>query len=274
MPSLEPDDSPTLRDLFSLEGRTSLVIGGSGYLGKEISFALAELGSHILIASRDIEKNIEFAKLLNAKFYNVTATPMQVDITDQDSVDKFFGNLAQVCPNGLDVLVNCGWTGKKNNLDSISMEDWKYDLDVCLTGVFRIIKQATPFLKKKCGNILNISSMYGHVAPDYRIYDSEKYANPPSYGAAKAGIIQLTKYLSSFLSPHGIRVNCISPGPFPFIQTQNENPEFMLRLSEKNPLSRLGKPFEIKGAASLLCTDAGSYMTGQNICVDGGWSVW
>ena len=139
MPSLEPDDSPTLRDLFSLEGRTSLVIGGAGYLGKEISFALAELGSHILIASRDIEKNIEFAKLLNAKFENVTATPMQVDITDQDSVDKFFGNLAQVCPDGLDVLVNCGWTGKKNNLDSISMEDWKYDLDLCPTGGVRII---------------------------------------------------------------------------------------------------------------------------------------
>jgi len=154
------------------------------------------------------------------------------------------------------------------------MDDWNHDLEVCLTGVFRVIKKLTPLLRKKEGNILNISSMYGHVAPDYRIYDSEKYANPPSYGAAKAGIIQLTKYLASFLSKDGIRVNCISPGPFPFLETQEENPEFIKRLSEKNLLNRVGYPFEIKGAVSLLCTGAGSFMTGQNICVDGGWSVW
>ncbi len=274
MPSSEQGDSQSLKNLFSLKGKTSLIIGGAGYLGKEISLALAELGSNVIIASRDIEKNHQFAKSLISKFDAIEVTPMQVDITDDHSVNQLFQKINQIHPDGLDVLVNSGWTGKKNNLDSISLEDWNLDLDVCLTGVFRVIKQATPLLKTKKGNILNIASMYGHVAPDYRLYDSEKYANPPSYGAAKAGIIQLTKYLSSFLSPHGIRVNCISPGPFPFKETQNDNPEFMRRLSDKNPLSRLGQPFEIKGAASLLCTDAGSFMTGQNICVDGGWSIW
>ena len=116
--------------------------------------------------------------------------------------------------------------------------------------------------------------MYGHVAPDYRLYDSDKFANPPSYGAAKAGVIQLTKYIASFLSPYGIRANCISPGPFPFETTQIENPDFIERLNAKNPQNRIGKPFELKGAAALLCSDASSYMTGQNVCVDGGWSTW
>jgi NAD(P)-dependent dehydrogenase (short-subunit alcohol dehydrogenase family) len=274
MQSLDSDDNPTLESLFSLKGKVALVIGGAGLLGKEITTAFAELGANLIIASRDLEKNQVFASILRNKFSEIEVSALQVDITDEKSVERLIEFINLQFPEGLDILVNSGWSGKKNTFDSISMDDWNNDLDVCLTGVFRVIKRATPLLIKKRGNILNIASMYGHVAPDYRLYDSEKYANPPSYGAAKAGIIQLTKYLASFLSPHGIRVNCISPGPFPFLETQIENPHFMQRLAEKNPLNRLGLPFEIKGAASLLCTSAGSFMTGQNICVDGGWSVW
>jgi gluconate 5-dehydrogenase len=140
--------------------------------------------------------------------------------------------------------------------------------------VFRTIKAAAPLLAKRRGNIVSIASMYGHVAPDYRMYDSERFANPPSYGAAKAGVIQLTKYLSSFLAPHGIRCNCISPGPFPFESTQKENPDFIERLKAKNPTNRIGAPPDIKGIAALLCSDAGAYINGQNICVDGGWAAW
>jgi NAD(P)-dependent dehydrogenase (short-subunit alcohol dehydrogenase family) len=116
--------------------------------------------------------------------------------------------------------------------------------------------------------------MYGHVAPNWRLYHNVPQANPPSYGAAKAGVIQLTKYLASFLSPDGIRVNCISPGPFPFPAVMDQYPEFIERLNAKNPMGRTGVPHEIKGAAALLCSDASSYMTGQNICVDGGWAIW
>ncbi len=116
--------------------------------------------------------------------------------------------------------------------------------------------------------------MYAHVAPDYRIYDGDEHVNPPSYGAAQAGVIQLTRYLASFLAPEGIRVNCISPGPFPFEETQKENPGFIKHLAGKNPMGRIGFPHELKGAAAFLCSDASSFITGQNLCVDGGWSVW
>ena len=116
--------------------------------------------------------------------------------------------------------------------------------------------------------------MYGHVAPDWRIYDGVPQVNPPSYGAAKAGVIQLSKYLASFLGPDGIRVNCLSPGPFPFPEVINDHPSFIKRLEEKNPLGKIGTPDELKGAVALLCSGGSSFITGQNICVDGGWSVW
>ena len=105
------------------------------------------------------------------------------------------------------------------------------------------------------------------------MYLGNEHANPPSYGAAKAGVIQLTKYLASFLSPHEIRVNAISPGPFPFADIV-KNAEFMGALEAKTMLNRLGNPEDLKGAIALLSSDASSYMTGQNICVDGGWTAW
>lgn len=268
-----PKKAPTLSHLFSLKSKSALVIGGAGLLGGEISYGLAELGAEIIVASRDLKKTSEFVRNLSEKIPG-RHLALEVDITSSESIENLFAAISQANEGKLDILVNSGMVGRKNTFDSISDEDWDADIDVGLSGVFRTIKAATPLLAKQKGVILSIASMYGHVAPDHRMYDSEKYANPPSYGVAKAGVIQLTKYISSFLSPQGIRANCISPGPFPYETTQIENPEFIARLGNKNPLERIGVPHEIKGAAALLCSDASSYMTGQNICVDGGWSVW
>lgn len=268
MPYSNPASSPTLESLMSLKGRTALVTGGAGLLGSEIAFALAELGASVIVASRTLESCEARVEEMKGLFPGEHRA-LSIDITDSASVKKCLADAGDI-----DILVNCSWSGRKNTFESIDEDDWGKDIDVSLNGVFRTVKAAFPALKKSRGVILNIASMYGYVAPDYRMYDSEKYANPPSYGAAKAGVIQLTKYLASFLSPHGIRVNCLSPGPFPYEQTQKENPEFMARLGAKNPLGRIGKPHELKGAAALLCSDASSYMTGQNVCVDGGWGVW
>jgi gluconate 5-dehydrogenase len=263
----------TLSGLFSLKGRTALVVGGAGLLGGEISAAFAELGAELVIASRDAKKCAAYGERLRAEFPGMKAHALEVDITKPDSIRTMVRETGKLV-GSLDILVNSGWSGRKNTFESISDEDWNLDIEVCLNGVFRTVKAAFPLLRERRGNILTIASMYGHVAPDYRLYDSEKFANPPSYGAAKAGVIQLTRYLASFLSPHGIRANSISPGPFPFEATQRENPQFIERLAAKNPLNRIGKPHELKGAAVLLCSDAGSYITGQNLCVDGGWAVW
>ena len=273
MPYSIPERSPTISELFSLKDRTALVIGGAGLLGGEISFALAEQGADVIVASRKLDACEEFCAKLRQRHPDVTVTAKQVDLTDKASI-LLLMRQTEALADGLDILVNSGWSGRKNTFESITDDDWDADIEISLNAVFRTIKAAFPLLKARKGTILNIGSMYGHVAPDYRLYDSERFANPPSYGAAKAGVIQLTKYLASFLSVHGIRVNCLSPGPFPFESTQRENPDFIARLAAKNPLDRIGRPHDVKGAALLLCSDAGAYMTGQNVCVDGGWSVW
>jgi NAD(P)-dependent dehydrogenase (short-subunit alcohol dehydrogenase family) len=274
MPYSNPESAPRLAELFSLKGRSALVIGGSGLLGGQISYAFAELGAELIIASRNLERTGQFVETLKQQFPGLRAHALSVDITQPASIQALMARTSELTDAGLDVLVNSGWSGRKNTFESISDDDWNNDIEVCLNGVFRCVKAATPLLKARRGNILSIASMYGHVAPDYRMYDSEKFSNPPSYGAAKAGVIQLTKYLASFLSVHGIRANCISPGPFPFESTQKENPDFIARLAAKNPLNRIGQPHELKAAAAMLCSDAGSYITGQNVCIDGGWAVW
>lgn len=272
MPSSQTVSSPSLESLFSLKNRVALVTGGAGLLGSEISAALAELGATVWIGSRDGDKCAAYSEELKARFGGAHQG-FSLDITSSESCRKAVADV--LARDGkLDILVNCSWTGKKNTFESISEDDWMFDINVSLNSVFRMIKAAFPALKETRGNIVNVASMYGIVAPDHRLYDGEKYANPPSYGAAKAGVLQLTRYLASFLSPHGIRVNAISPGPFPYESTQRENPAFIERLAGKNPLNRIGTPFEIKGAAALLCSDASSYMTGQNISVDGGWTSW
>ena len=260
-----------LNEMLSLKGKTALVTGGAGYLGSQISEVLAELGADLFIASRNIS-NCEKTATMISETFGVKAQALPLDLTDRESIKNCADEAARA--GGFDVLVMCAWSGRKNSFESINDDDWDYDIEVCLNGVYRMIKAAFPVLKERRGVILNIGSMYGHVAPDYRLYEGVPFANPPSYGAAKAGIIQFTRYLASFLAPHGIRANCISPGPFPFPSMLTDYPVFSERLSAKNPLGRVGIPHEIKGAAALLCSDASSYITGQNICVDGGWTIW
>lgn len=259
-------------DLFRLDGRTALVTGGAGYLGSQISEALAELGAGVLVASRNSGKCRRFAASL-AERWSVPARGLQLDLTDPASIRRCVEH-AEEAAGGFDVLVLCAWSGRKNTWESIGDEDWDHDVEVCLNGVFRMVKAAFPVLERRRGVVLTIGSMYGHVAPDPRLYENVPQANPPSYGAAKAGVIQLTRYLASFLAPHGIRANCISPGPFPFPGTAREHPEFLARLESLSPMGRIGRPHEVKGAAALLCSDAGRYITGQNLCVDGGWTIW
>ncbi|MCK6451160.1 MAG: SDR family oxidoreductase [Alphaproteobacteria bacterium] len=273
MSYVDPARSPRLAELLSLEGRAALIIGGAGLLGSEISFALAELGAAVVLAGRDGEKCRRRAAELVAAVPAARAHALAIDITRPESIRAGVAEAARLA-GGFHILVNCGWSGRKNTFESISDEDWNNDIEVSLNGVFRTVKAAAPVLAERRGVILNIASMYGVVAPDPALYDSTSFANPPSYGAAKAGVIQLTRYLATFLAPQGIRVNCISPGPFPFETTQKENPGFIQRLAAKNPLGRIGRPHEIKGVAALLCSDASSYMTGQNISVDGGWTAW
>lgn len=263
--------SKSLQELLSLKGKTAVVTGGAGYLGTAICETLAELGASLVLASRDKEKCERKAAELEKQF-GVRAVGLGVDLLKKGSAPALVEEVHKRFPD-IDILVNNAWSGNKNSWESINEDDWNYDIDMSLNSVFRLTKAAFEDLKRSRGVILNVASMYGHIGPDYRIYDGKEFANPPSYGAAKAGVLQFTRYLASFLSPHGIRVNAMSPGAFPHPPTQKHE-GFMQKLGSKNPMNRIGQPDELKGAVALLCSNAGSYITGQNICVDGGWAIW
>jgi NAD(P)-dependent dehydrogenase (short-subunit alcohol dehydrogenase family) len=273
-PYCDPDSAPNLMDQLSLKNRNALVVGGAGLLGGEISFVLAELGARVFIASRNGENCHAFAQRVMKRHPSVQAEGLTVDITVPDTIRSLGIVIDQRTGGKLDILINSAWSGNSAEFENTTDVDWNFHIEVGISGVFRVIKTMFPLLRATQGNVVSIASMYGHLAPDYRMYEGQGSVNPPAYGAVKAGVIQLTKYLASFLAPHHVRVNCISPGPFPYPSRQREQPNFIARLNAKNPLGRIGRPHEIKGTIALLCSDAGAYMTGQNICVDGGWSVW
>ena len=261
-------------NFFSLKKKTALVIGGAGYLGFEMSKALCLMGAKVIIASRNEKKFHKNMKKLKVKFNKKKQIKyLKLDISNSKSINLFHKKLKKECNSKLDILVNCAWNGKKNTLESINNRDWDHDINISLSSTFKITKKLLPLLKSTKGKIVNIASMYGHVAPDYRIYSNKNLSNPPSYGAAKAGIIQLTKYLASYLSPFNINVNSISPGAFPFPPTIKKFPKFIKELKKKSVLGRIGYPKDLNGVIVLLCSKGGDYINGQNICVDGGWSV-
>jgi NAD(P)-dependent dehydrogenase (short-subunit alcohol dehydrogenase family) len=119
-----------------------------------------------------------------------------------------------------------------------------------------------------------MGSMYGMVSPDQRVYESKRVANPPFYGAAKAALLQWTRYAACEFGPEGIRVNAISPGPFPSTDVQAANPDFVATLANKVPMGRIGHAKEIQGPLSFLISDASSFVNGTNLVVDGGWTCW
>src|SRR5690606_32469875 len=119
------------------------------------------------------------------RFREAKTHALQVDIADGDSIRRMMAEVGEITGGGLDILVNSGWSGRKNTFESITDEDWNYDVEICLNGPFRTVKAAFPLLKERRGCILTIASTYGHVAPDYRLYDRDGLANPPSYGAGK-----------------------------------------------------------------------------------------
>ena len=166
--------------------------------------------------------------------FNSALSASALDLLKKGAAADFFEDVHKHF-NAIDILVNNAWSGNKNTWESITDEDWDYDIDMSLNSVFRTHQGRLCGFETSRGVILNIASMYGHIGPDYRIYDGKEFANPPSYGAAKAGVLQFTKYLASFLSPHSIRVNALSPGAFPHPPTQKHEVNSCSSLVPRTP---------------------------------------
>ena len=260
-----------IRELISLKSKISIITGGTGHLGSAISEALAELGSDLIMVGRDKKKGYEFASKLS-KEYDVKSVFEQVDLNKKQEIDNFFKNKKKI-----DILVNNAITWPKTlKTEETTWEDFENDILSGITSPFYLTKKAVEIMKKTGGSIINIGSMYGMISPNFKIYRNRpKMGNALSYNVSKAAMIQMSKYMAVSYAKWKIRVNCISPGAFPHPGTFSVDKEwFKDELKDMTPLHMLGKPWHLKGAVALLASELGTYITGQNIPIDGGWTIW
>lgn len=259
-----------MKSIYSLSDQTVWVIGGAGYLGSSIVTALLEHDCRVICADID-GRAMQLARKLDDPEGLI---PVELNARNEADIDHFVN--AQIkttgVPDGL-VVLTYGASGK--NMENLTAKDFDHANQLGITAPFLLAREAGRHMKTNGkGRIVLFSSIYGMVSPDPQIYESPMQINPVEYGIGKAGIIQMTRYLAVQWAGSGVRVNCISPGPFPNTQVQKEHPEFINRLSDKVPLGRVGLPVEIAGPVLFLLSDASSYITGHNLVVDGGWTVW
>jgi gluconate 5-dehydrogenase len=262
-----------MNNLFNLSGKAAVVIGGAGYLGQTICEALAQYGASLTIASRNKERCCSLADEISVK-YRIDAVGEYVDILDTGSIQLLFHTAANRFGK-TDILINNAYISVPMPLEKMSDELWNRGIEGTVGGVFRCVREVLPYMiEENYGKIISIASMYGIMAPNPATYggDSE-IGSPACYGAGKAAVIQFTKHIAAYYGKRGILANCISPGSFPHADIQ-KNQGFMQKLGEKAMLGRIGLPEELKGAVVFLASDASSYVTGQNLCIDGGATSW
>ncbi|MFW6065136.1 MAG: oxidoreductase [Candidatus Natronoplasma sp.] len=258
-------------DKFLLEGKTAVVTGGAGLIGEEVVKALAQAKANVMIADVDNENGEELEERLSENDLKVFFK--RSDITDEDSIQETIDS-AEEKYGGIDIWVNCAYPRTSdwgNKFEKISYESLKKNIDMHLNGYFLCCQKIAEYMKEKEGGvIINFGSTYGVVGPRFDIYKDTEMTMPAPYSAIKGGIINFTRYLATYYAPHKIRVNAICPGGV--YDGQDEN--FVKRYSENTPLGRMAEPEEIAGPVLFLCSDAASYITGEVLMVDGGWTTW
>jgi len=261
---------PTVQELFDLTGRSALITGGSGYLGRSLAAAMAEAGASVVIASRDQQMADDAAASL-AVNSNAAHFGIQLDHKDEESIEQGFSKAIEQIGR-LDILVNNGQSGTGHDWTSISQDDFQDHLSNA-TGYFLLARLMREHAVERAhpASIIMIGSMYGVVGSYPDAYEDVCAASSVGYHALKGGIIHMTRHLAVYWAKDNVRVNCLSPGPFPNPRVSDE---LVDRLCKKSPMNRMGLPHELKGAIVFLASDASSYMTGQNIIVDGGWTAW
>jgi NAD(P)-dependent dehydrogenase (short-subunit alcohol dehydrogenase family) len=261
---------PTTTQLFDLTGRVALVTGACGHLGSAMARALAEAGASVVVTSRDATRAEAAAAALprtgDARHHAIALDHMQPE-TLRDGVDEAVRRAGKI-----DILINNGHEALAADWTTVTPEQFSRQL-ANATGYFelsRLVREHA-VARGAPASIILLGSMYGVVGSYPEAYAGVCASSPVAYHALKGSVVQMTRHLAVYWAKDRVRVNCLSPGPFPSDQAPREMVE---RLIANSPMGRMGQPHELKGAIVFLASDASSYVTGQNMIVDGGWTAW
>ncbi|HWL09896.1 MAG TPA: SDR family oxidoreductase [Planctomicrobium sp.] len=262
--------SQTVWDQFSLRGKTALITGATGHLGSAMAQGLAEAGARVIATSREQHRAEEVASSLPA-VETGAHVGVSLDHMDEEALTQGFQNAIQQAGQ-IDILVNNGHEPTGQDWTNVSAAQFTRQLEN-LTGYFLLSRLFRDHVveQHRQGSLIFLGSMYGQVASYPDAYDGIGPASPVAYHALKGGVIHMTRHLAVYWATDGVRVNCLSPGPFP---SEKAPPGLAERLNHKVPMGRIGRADELKGAIVFLASDASSYMTGQNLTIDGGWTAW
>ena len=256
--------------ILSLKSKDIWVFGGAGYLGQATVLLLRAAGARVLCIDLDTKAQ-EFVETANL---SPEVIPHTWNAEGEDAIRQFVAEQVKVygVPHG---YVNLTAASTAKAMEDLTEKDFDDVNHRALTATFLLNREVGTYMAKEGrGSLVLFSSMYGMVSPDPKAYKLPMNKNPIEYGINKAGIIQMTRYLAVHWGLQNVRCNCISPGPFPNPGVQRDHPEFIERLALKSPMGRIGRSEEISGAVAFLLSDAASYITGQNLPVDGGWTSW
>jgi NAD(P)-dependent dehydrogenase (short-subunit alcohol dehydrogenase family) len=261
---------PTVGELFDLTGKRALVTGASGYLGGPMARALAEAGASVVVSSRELSRAQAVAASLPTSG-DAVHRAVELDHMDETSVEAGFAEAVERV-GGLDVLVNNGHEPLASDWTDVTGQQFTRQL-ANATGYFLLARRMRDHAVDRGvpASVIMLGSMYGLVGSYPDAYEDICPASPVAYHTLKGGILHLTRHLAVYWARDGVRVNCLSPGPFP---SPKVPAELVRRLCDRSPMDRTGRPHELKGAVVFLASDASSYMTGQNLVIDGGWTAW
>jgi NAD(P)-dependent dehydrogenase (short-subunit alcohol dehydrogenase family) len=266
---------------FSLAGKTAVVTGGAGILGRRFCGGLAEFGADVAVVDLREDAARELAAELEER-HGRRVIGVGCDVSDPDSVYAMVATVMDEFGR-IDVLHNNA-ASKSDDLDAFfapfedyRLDQWRRVIAVNLDGMFLVAQAVGRRMIEQGwgGSVIQTASIYGVMAPDDRIYEGSRYLGrpintPAAYVASKAGVIGLTRYLAAHWATRGIRVNTLSPGG----TESGQNDEFIRRYSQRVPMGRMANADEMVGALIFLASDASSYVTGQNLIVDGGLEAW
>ncbi|NCC03113.1 MAG: SDR family oxidoreductase [Proteobacteria bacterium] len=267
-----------MKNLFDVKDKVVVVTGGTGLLGSNYCEKLAEQGACVVVADLALSNPEALSQKL-AHEYGVQTLGMACDVGSEADVIGLFQKTMEVFGRVDAVVNNAAATGEHlmrqgavfSKFEDYPLDVWNEVIRINLTGVFLVAREGgKALLASGGGSMINVSSTYGVVGPDHRIYEGMKFASFPGYSASKAGVHGLTRWLATYWGGRGVRVNTLVPGGV----ENNHDPEFVRRYSARTPLGRMACRDDMVGMVVYLVSDASAYSTGQQFFVDGGWTAW